>query len=91
MNFRIADTFTASLPRLTGDEQKAVQTRAFDLQIDPVNPGRRLHKLHHARDKNFWSGRVSRDIRSIVHKTADFEGRSEVGFRVSVGGVERGR
>ncbi len=36
MNFRIADTFTDSLARLTGDEQKAVKTTAFDLQINPA-------------------------------------------------------
>ena len=29
MNFLIADTFTDSLARLTGDEQKAVKTTAF--------------------------------------------------------------
>jgi hypothetical protein len=33
--FRIADTFTDSLARLTGDEQKSVKTTAFDLQMDP--------------------------------------------------------
>jgi hypothetical protein len=71
MNFRIADTFTASLARLTGDEQKAAKTTAFDLQMNPVHPGMSLHKLDKARDKNFWSVRVSSDIRLIVHKTAD--------------------
>ena len=39
MDLRIADTFTDSLARLTGDEQKAVKTTAFDLQLDPANPG----------------------------------------------------
>ena len=39
MEFRIADTFTDSLARLTGDEQKAVKTTAFDLQLNPANPG----------------------------------------------------
>ncbi len=34
MNFWIADTFTDSLARLTGDEQKAVKTTAFDLGIN---------------------------------------------------------
>lgn len=71
MNFRIADTFTASLARLTGDEQKAVKTTAFDLQMNPANPGMSFHKLDKAKDKNFWSVRVSSDIRLIVHKTAD--------------------
>src|ERR1700694_1282227 len=70
MEFRIADTFTDSLARLTGDEQKAVKTTAFDLQLDPANPGMSFHKLDKARDKNFWSVRVSSDIRLIVHKSA---------------------
>src|SRR6478609_11908788 len=69
MDFRIADTFTDSLARLTGDEQKAVKTTAFDLQMNPANPGMQFHKLDKAKDKNFWSVRVSRDIRLIVHKT----------------------
>ncbi len=70
MNFRIADTFTDSLAKLTGEEQKLVKTTAFDLQLNPVNPGMSLHKLDRARDKNFWSVRVGNDIRLIVHKTA---------------------
>jgi len=69
MNFRIADTFTDSLARLTGDEQKAVKTTAFDLQLNPANPGMQFHKLDRAKDPNFWTVRVSRDIRIIVHKT----------------------
>lgn len=70
MNFLIADSFTESLARLTGEEQKAVKTTAFDLQMNPVNPGMQLHKLDRARDQNFWSVRVGSDIRLIVHKTA---------------------
>lgn len=69
MNFLISDTFTDSLARLTGDEQKAVKTTAFDLQMNPVNHGMSLHKLDGVKDKNFWSVRVSADIRLIVHKT----------------------
>ena len=69
MDFRIADTFTDSLARLTGDEQKAVKTTAFDLQVNPAGPGLSFHKLEKAKDKHFWSVRVSGDIRLIVHKT----------------------
>ena len=69
MEFRIADTFTDSLARLTGDEQKAVKTTAFDLQLNPANPGLSFHKLDKVKDKNFWSVRASSDIRLIVHKT----------------------
>jgi mRNA-degrading endonuclease RelE of RelBE toxin-antitoxin system len=70
MDFRIADTFTDSLSRLTGDEQKAVKTTAFDLQLNPANPGMSFHKLDKAKDKNFWSVRVNSDIRLIVHRSA---------------------
>lgn len=69
MEFRIADTFTDSLAKLTGEEQKAAKTTAFDLQMNPANPGIQMHRIDKARDKNFWSARVSRDIRVIVHKT----------------------
>ncbi len=69
MNFLISDTFTDSLARLTGDEQKATKTSAFDLQMNPSGNGLSFHKLDKAKDKNFWSVRVSGDIRLIVHKT----------------------
>jgi mRNA-degrading endonuclease RelE of RelBE toxin-antitoxin system len=71
MEFRISDTFTDSLSRLTGEEQKAVKTTAFDLQLNPANPGMSFHKLDKAKDKNFWSVRVSSDIRLIVHRTPE--------------------
>ncbi len=70
MEFRIADTFTDSLARLAGQEQKAVKTTAFDLQMDPTSNGLSFHKLDRAKDSNFWSVRVNADIRIIVHRTA---------------------
>lgn len=69
MDFRIADTFTDSLARLTGDEQKAVKTTAFDLQLNPAQPGMSLHRVEQSKDKNFWSVRAGSDMRIIVHKT----------------------
>lgn len=71
MQFRIADTLTDSLARLTLEEQKAVKLTVFDLQMDPANPGHQFHKLDKAKDKNFWSVRVNSDIRLIVHRTQD--------------------
>jgi superfamily I DNA/RNA helicase/plasmid maintenance system killer protein len=68
MNFLIADTFTDSLARLTSDEQKAIKITVYDLQANPANPGLSFHKLDKAKDKNFWSVRVSSDIRIIVHR-----------------------
>lgn len=69
MEFRIADTFTSSLARLSGDEQKAVKTAAFDLQLNPAHPSLQFHKLDKAKDRRFWSIRVSSDVRLIVHRT----------------------
>src|SRR5437879_4059263 len=69
MEFRIADTFTDSLAKLTGDEQKAVKTAAFDLQLNPAQPGLQFHKLDKPKDPNFWSVRVNRDVRLIVHRS----------------------
>lgn len=69
MNFLIADTFTDSLARLTGEEQKVAKTAAFDLQLNPASPGMKFHKLDKAKDKNFWSVRVTADLRLIVHRT----------------------
>ena len=71
MQFRIADTFTASLGRLTSQDQTAAKTTAFDLQTSPANPGLRMHRVDGARDRNFWSARVNRDIRIIVHRMDD--------------------
>jgi mRNA-degrading endonuclease RelE of RelBE toxin-antitoxin system len=70
MDFRIADTFTDSLSKLTAQEQKAVKTTAFDLQMNASAPGLSFHKLDRAKDSNFWSVRVNADIRLIVHRTA---------------------
>lgn len=41
MHFLLADTFTSSLARLTGDEQKLVKTTAFDLhRLDKAKESR---------------------------------------------------
>ena len=53
MEFRIADTFTGSLAKLTGEEQKSVKTTAFDLQMNAAHPGMQFHKIDRAKDKNF--------------------------------------
>ena len=37
--------------------------------MNPENPGHSFHKLDRAQDKNFWSVRVNRDIRIIIHRS----------------------
>lgn len=69
-DFRIANTFTDSLTRLTGQEQKAAKTTVIDLWLNPANPGHRCHRIDKVKDKKFWSVSVNDDIRIIVHRTA---------------------
>ena len=38
MDFRISDTFTDSLARLTGDEQRSCQTTVVDLKVSDSRP-----------------------------------------------------
>lgn len=70
MDFRIADTFTDSLARLTAEEQKQIKTTVFDLQVNPASPSMSFHKLAKAKDKGFWSVRAGSNIRLIVHKSS---------------------
>lgn len=69
MNFHLAETFTAALARLPAQDAKLVKTSVVDLQIDPTGKGQSFHRIERAKDPNFWSVRVSRDLRLIVHKT----------------------
>jgi hypothetical protein len=61
MKSHISHTFTHTLARLTGGEQKGVKATAFDLWMNPASSGLHFHKLDKARGKNFWSVRVSGD------------------------------
>src|SRR6202022_4725381 len=52
-------------------EAEAIKATVVDLQIDPAGKGLSFHRIEKSKDANFWSVRVSRDLRLIVHKTAD--------------------
>src|SRR5450631_1434783 len=71
MIFCIADSFQSALRRLSAQEQKAIKETVFDLQMNPAAPGLQFHRIDKSKDPNFWSMRVSRDVRLIVHKTQD--------------------
>ena len=68
MQFRIADTFTTSLAKLTNDQQRSAKTTAFDLQTNIAHPSLSLHRVTGARDQGFWSARVNLDLRIILHR-----------------------
>lgn len=69
INFLLADTFQDSLTKLNNNEQKAVKLTVFDLQQNLANPRLQFHRIDGSKDPNFWSIRVNRDIRLIVHKS----------------------
>jgi len=71
MDFRIADTFTDALARLPAQEQKAVKVSVMDLQLNPSAPGLQLHRIDKSKDEHFWSARVGRDLRLILHRTPE--------------------
>ena len=71
MQFRIADTFTASLGRLPNEQQRAAKTTAFDLQTNLAHPSLSLHRVTGAKDPDFWSARVNRDLRIILHRAGE--------------------
>lgn len=71
MKFLIADSFTKALGKLTTQEQSAAKITVFDMQQDPASPGLQFHRIDRSKDPNFWSIRCNRDIRIIVHKTAN--------------------
>lgn len=71
MTFLIADAFSASLARLTPDEQASAKATAFDLQQDRTRAGMSYHALAKAKDPRFASVRVNDDLRVIVHRTPE--------------------
>ncbi len=72
MNFLISDHLHSLLqPTQPGLDQKAVKASVFDLQMDPAGNGLQLHRIDKSKDPNFWSARVNRDVRLIVHKNGE--------------------
>jgi hypothetical protein len=45
MAFLLAQSFHSRLEKLNGEEQKAAKLAAFELQINPANPGLQCHRL----------------------------------------------
>ena len=71
MQFRIADTFTASLARLPNEQQRAAKTTAFDLQTNIAHPSLSLHRVTGGKEPGFWSARVNLDLRIILHRASE--------------------
>ena len=70
-NVIIAPQLFSSLGKLAANEQARVIEFIDTFQANPAHPGVSLERLTHAGSKNVWSGRVSRDLRAILHKDGD--------------------
>lgn len=64
-------SFTDALSRLTKQEGGAATLCALELQRDPTGNGTQMHRVEKAVDAGFWSVRVNRDLRLIVHRAGD--------------------
>lgn len=73
MQFRIADTFTASLGRLPNEQQRAAKTAAFDLQTNPSQPGLGVHKLMRLPGVQPFQD-VLGDAPAVLHRDAPVDG-----------------
>ena len=93
MLFRIADTFIDSLGKLTSQEQKVVKTTAFDLQMNPANPGMQVHKLDRARDHLLVTAvhRASEFLDDLMMSGCGAPSLQAVSFRAGVRVVRPGR
>lgn len=68
MEFRVADSFVESLAQLTSEERRSTRNAAVGLHSNLAQPGFQMHRVQKAKDQNFWSVRVNRELRIIVHR-----------------------
>lgn len=71
MNFYIGDTFRDALERLDAQSIALAKQAAIDIQLNPVSTSGQMHRIDKAKDDNWWSYRVNRDVRLIVHQQHD--------------------
>ena len=67
----IAPQLFSSLGRLPASDQARVIDFINTFQSNPAHPGLSLERVTRARSNGVWSGRVTRDLRAILHKDGD--------------------
>lgn len=67
----IADQLFGAMARLTANEQSRVIDFINSFKSNPAHPSLKLERLTKAKSKGMWSGRISRDLRAILHKDGD--------------------
>ena len=69
--FIVAPQLFSSLGRLTANEQARVIDFIKTFQANPANPGVSLERITRNKSKGLWSGRVTRDLRAVLHKDGE--------------------
>jgi len=67
----LAGTFFDSLDNLEKDEQLRALSFVQELRRSTKSTGASLERIRNARSKNLWSGRITRDLRAILHREGD--------------------
>lgn len=60
-----------AIARLTANEQARAIDFIRTFQDNPAHPGLKLHPITATRSSGMWSGRITRDLRAILHKDGD--------------------
>ena len=69
MKFHYADNFFKALNKLNSQEKSATKNTVVDLHENLSAPGLQFHRIESSKDPHFWSVRVNRDIRIVLHKS----------------------
>lgn len=68
MPVTIASTLICSVNRLDPKESRRIWSFIEKFSEDPSLPGISLERVHRAKDQNIWAGRLSGDLRVILHR-----------------------
>lgn len=68
MRHPITATFGNGFAKLTGDNQKVVKNRAFELPIHPTGSGLSLHWFDRVKVRIFWLVRVTTGVPRSVQR-----------------------
>ncbi|HVA91918.1 MAG TPA: UvrD-helicase domain-containing protein, partial [Chloroflexota bacterium] len=71
MPVSLATSLIASAGRLAGTDAKQLWAFVEKLEENPAHPSLSLERLTQVRDPHFWSARISRNLRAIIHQNGD--------------------
>lgn len=71
MSTLLSEDFFGTIAHLSAGEKARVLDFISSFLKNPASPGISLERVTGARSAQIWSGRISRDLRAIVHKDGD--------------------